>query len=170
MSTPYQQQEPAKAPAGTKTNTPWIWLIAVLPAIPVLGILFIDWREFMLRTMNDPYGGLSAQLAIYTSPGYLIAMLGGWAVYGLCVFFAYRDWRVLQDRDVPRPFHWAFAFLGSIVYVIGRSVVVRSRTGRGAAGPILASVGMMIVAFIVVIVMMISMFSAIFTAIPGLSA
>lgn len=40
-------------------------------------------------------------------------------------------WLLVFVPLLPSPFPWAFSFISSIVYVIGRSVVVRRRTGKG---------------------------------------
>lgn len=128
-SAPYSTTTAAqlKAPEGTGWNTVWIWFIVFVPMIPVLALLLDDWSKII--DVNDPTG--LSTMAFLFSPGYLIALLGGWLVYGLSVWFAYLDFTELNTRQVPQPFHWAWTFLSSAVYVIGRSVVVRRRTGSG---------------------------------------
>ena len=59
--------------------------------------------------------------------------------------------RELKKRGVQQPFHWAFAFLTSIVYVIGRSVVVKRRTGGGLA-PLWVYIVELILSFIIGII------------------
>ncbi|MGO7983712.1 hypothetical protein ACC691_38370, partial [Rhizobium johnstonii] len=49
------------------------------------------------------------------------------------MLFAFLDWRMLRAAGYERRFHWAWAFLGSLVYVIGRSVLVKRAAGRGSA-------------------------------------
>ena len=54
--------------------------------------------------------------------------------YAATVALAFFDTKALEARGVVRPFHWAFSFIpnyGSTVYVIGRSIVARRRTGSG---------------------------------------
>src|SRR5690606_20895629 len=129
QSTPYSTAAygELKAPEGTDGNTVWVWLVILVPMLPVFTLLLDDWsRTFDL---NDPLTGVRFML----TPGYLIATLAGWVVYGLSVWFSYLDYRELGVRQVPRQFHWAWAFLSSAVYAIGRSVVVTRRTGRGRA-------------------------------------
>jgi hypothetical protein len=128
-----------KAPAGTKPHTPWIWLIVVLPLLPMLALMTIDWSS--LIDLSDPTG--QSAFALYAHPAYWLATLGGWVSYGLCAWFAYLDWRELGRRGVPQPFHFAWVFLSGVVYVIGRSVVVRRRTGEGIA-PMWAAIGTMV--------------------------
>ena len=131
-----------RAPEGTDWKTAWIWLIVLLPLIPMIGLLTIDWSG--LIDVTDPTG--LSTIGWLLSPGYLLSSVGGWLVYGLCVWFAYLDWRELGRRGVPRPFHWAWTFLSSAVYGIGRSVVVRRRTGHGIS-PMWATIATLVVSF-----------------------
>lgn len=154
-----------RAPEGTKPYTPWIWLIAIIPVLPMFGLLGIDWNGmFGAIDPRNEQSVIAAQFAIFTSPAYLGAVIGGWLSYALCAIFAFLDWRELQKRQVPRPFHFAWVFLSSIVYVIGRSVVVRRRTGDGIA-PMWVAIGSLVLSFVVAIVMTIQMMSAIFSAV-----
>ena len=148
-----------KAPEGTDPNTAWVWLIVALPVLPLLALLSVDWST--MYDLSDPTGMNS--LAMFASPGYLFATVGGWASYGVCVWFAYLDWRELGRRGVPRPFHWAWAFLSSVVYVIGRAVVARRRTGTGIA-PMWAAIGSVVLSFGVSIFIIVAMMSAMFSS------
>ena len=73
------------------------------------------------------------------SPAYVAVLLTGLVTTVLTIVFAYRDWKTLQQRGVPAPFSWVWIFMmfavSSLVYIIGRDVVARRRTGRwsGAA-------------------------------------
>lgn len=132
------------APEGTPWSTVWIWLIVVIPYVPIVGLFFIDWPSmFAVSSMSN---GM-ATLGILASPAYLITTLGGFALYGVAVWFAYLDYRELERREVPRPFHWAWSFLSSAVYPIGRSVVVRRRIGRGIS-PMWVSIVLMALSLI----------------------
>lgn len=51
------------------------------------------------------------------------------------------DRRELRARGVERPFHWAWSILSVLVYLIGRSVVVRRRVG-GSAAPLWLFLGL----------------------------
>jgi hypothetical protein len=139
-----------KAPPGTDGNTPWIWLIVLMPVVPLLMQLFVPWGSIydLDLTAPDPRSGMSGMLDFYLSPVLWISTVLSYAVYGLSVFFAYRDVKVLTARSVPRPFHWAFAFLGGIVYAIGRSIVVGRRTGKGYA-PIWVEGGVVLLSLVV---------------------
>jgi hypothetical protein len=164
-TTPYSTQvADLKAPEGTPWNTVWIWIIVILPLVPMIGLLTVDWGG--LIDIHDRTG--LSSLALFASPGYLLSMFGGWVVYGLCVWFAYLDWRELQRRDVPRPFHWAWAFLSSIVYVIGRSVVVRRRTGHGIS-PMWAAIASIVVSIGAAVYIMIEVMASVFAAVGTIS-
>jgi hypothetical protein len=168
VSNPYGAAAVLKAPEGTVTNTVWIWLIIVLPLLPLLGLLTIPWGslfDFASYSATDPSQLLAAELALFLSPGYLGAIIGGWAVYALNALFAFRDWRFLQNAGVPKPFHFAWVFLSSTVYTIGRAVVVKRRTGHGSA-VLWASIGAIVLMFVITIVMALQMFAAVFSQIP----
>ena len=168
VSDPYAPAAALTAPEGTATNTVWIWLIIVLPLLPMLGLLTIDWGslfDFASYNSADPSRVFAAELAFFLSPGYLGAIIGGWVVYGLNALFAYRDWRFLQAAGVPKPFHFAWVFLSSVVYTIGRAVVVKRRTGHGSA-ILWASIGAIVLMVVITIVMSALMVSAIFNQIP----
>lgn len=124
-----------RAPEGTDPYTIWIWLILALPVVTSIPLLFIDWSGFIEATLANPTG-LGAYSVLFT-PAYIAATAIGWIGTGLMIGFAYLDWRELKRRGVPQPFHWAWIFLSFVisyaVYTIGRSVVVKRRTGRGMA-------------------------------------
>jgi hypothetical protein len=142
-----------KAPEGTKTGTVWIWLIVLAPLLGLSSFFLIDWADFIdsMVATSLPGASFADSLAIYTSPGYIVSQLLGFVLYGLTVVFAVLDVRELKKRGVQQPFHWAFAFLTSIVYVIGRSVVVKRRTGGGLA-PLWVYIVETVVVFIATII------------------
>jgi len=162
--TNYQAPTELKAPAGTKPYTPWIWLIVILPLVPGLGLLAIDWSA--LIDLSDPTG--QSSYAIYANPMYWLIVLGGWVSYGLCAWFAYLDWRELSRRGVPRPFHFAWVFLSSGVYPIGRSIVVRRRTGTGIA-PMWVTIGSLVFGFGLGIYVTVVIMAELFTQLSSLS-
>ncbi len=167
---PYDPARPAielRAPEGTKPYTAWIWVITLLPILEQSRLLFIDYAGIAEQALNSRYSGTgTSSVMLATSPSNLPLTLLGWLIYGLVVLFAYFDWRALRQRGVPRPFHWAWTFLYSPVYVIGRSVVVRRRTGSGIA-PMwvtIAGIGLSVVAVIYVVVVTMS---AVFQLMPS---
>lgn len=165
---------------GTSANTVWIWLSVLLPilsVIPMFGYLDAMWRSMrdMLAFMTtdgsitDPQAFFEAQLGMVFNVWYLILMVIGWATYGVSVWFAALDARELEARGFLRPFHWAWSFLGVIVYVIGRHVVIYRRGGRGA-GPlvvmIVTQVVLMLASIVWSTVMSVQMMEAIFSMVP----
>ena len=168
---PYPAPPPLKAPPGTDGNTVWIWLIIFLPLLPVLLLFLVPWDSMFAfdPTSDDPRVGVSASFAIFLSPFYWLAVGAGYAIYGLSVWFAYLDVKELSARGVPKPFHWAFAFIGGVVYTIGRAVVVKRRTGRGHA-PLWAEIAVLLVTVALVVWLEVVIFAAMFDfigTVPG---
>jgi Protein of unknown function (DUF2510) len=145
-----------KAPEGTAPYTPFIWILALSPLVSLVTYFTFDWAGYLRRyfesTLNtvtsNSYTGMSSIYQSLFTPAYFILLISGWVLYGLSVLFAYFDFRSLRNRGVPKPFHFAFTFLGSIVYVIGRSVVARRRIGRGIA-PMWVYIGLTVAVFII---------------------
>lgn len=166
---PYQAFAPLKAPEGTKTGTVWIWIIALMPLLSLVTFFAVDWKTYIdsliPASLNSPTNSYSGMLALYSSPGYLLSIAIGWLSYGLTVVFAALDVRELKKRGVPQPFHWAFAFLTGIVYIIGRSVVVKRRTGQGLA-PLWAYIGVYVLMLIASIVLSVLLMQYMFAAMP----
>jgi hypothetical protein len=151
-------------PAAPAVYTPWIWLVALLPIVGQLPLLLIDYPGLVAASLADQSAyaaSTSASLALIASPGYLLASLSGWLVYLLCVLFAYLDWKALLGRGISRPFHWAWTFLYSPAYVIGRSVVVRRRTGSGIAPMWVAIVGIVIAVGVAIYIVVITVVTVI---------
>lgn len=132
----YSMTGELRAPVGAKTNTVWIWLTVLLPLVSILPLLAVDWAGYGHAILADPTITAEVNLALYASIPMLIAMASSLITTVLVILFPFLDYRALKGAGVPQPFHWAFAFfylaLGTTaVYVIGRSVVVRRRTGSG---------------------------------------
>lgn len=136
-------------PADRPIYSPFIWVIALLPLASFFALA--AWTPDVSSIGAGVYGaGQLNVLSMYT-PGYFVILGLGWVVYGLAVFFSFRDWLWLKRQGVVRPFHWAWAFLGGIVYVIGRSVIVRRvATPRGLA-PIWVSLGVIVAGVVITI-------------------
>jgi len=136
----YAQQQyaaptpPPQVPATTPPFTWAIWVLAALPVISLISILGLDLRQTM-TPMQYGRGAMGPGLGL--NAGYVLVQLVSILVYGASVAVAYFDWRDLGRRGIVRPFHWAWTFLGSGVYVIGRSVIVRRRI-TGNPGRVLA--------------------------------
>jgi hypothetical protein len=163
---PYSVDRPRpSAPAGTDWNTPWIWLVLFVPLLPILPLLFLDWSLLVDIDPGSPEPDLDSQFAIYTSPAYLASVIGGWLAWALAVLFAYLDWKTLRDRGVPAPFHWAWAFLSSLVYAIGRGVVTNSRMGKGIV-VVWVAIGTIVLGVIVGFVIAATVIGAVFSELP----
>lgn len=145
---------PLKAPDGIDGNTVWIWLVVLVPVVTSLLPLVVPWESIIgvdaltrSSLSHDPTAALRASLAPYQSPALWILTLAGWVVFAATVVFSYRDHRELLRRGIPSPFHWAWAFL-SPVYAIGRSIIVKRRTGRGLA-PMWVAIADVVLGYIV---------------------
>jgi len=104
----------AGAPASVFNN--YLWAIALLPVVSFLALT-------------------SAETA---SP------LLGWGISIGSVILAYLDRRQLLRDGLDRPFHWAWTILSPGAYVVGRSVIVRRRTG-GSLAPMWVWAAIMVV-------------------------
>jgi hypothetical protein len=137
----------------------WFWLLVV--GAPVLTILqLIPTSIYLSQVIGADATDPSAAAANVFSPGYLLVLLTGWFIYAWSVVFGLLDWRELKARGVPKPFHWAWGFLVLVVgwpavYVIGRTVIAKRRTGTGLA-PLWVFIGLEVVAFIVSLIVAIT--------------
>jgi hypothetical protein len=169
---PYSRETPAaalRAPEGTDPYTLWIWLILAIPVVQTLPLFFIDWSSFIDASLGDPTG-LGVYAALF-SPAYIALIVFGWVGTGLMFWFAYLDWRELQQRGVPQPFHWAWIFLtlavSYAVYTIGRSVVVKRRTGHGSA-PMWITIATIVASFAIGAWIVVVIFQTIFDAVGSI--
>lgn len=127
---------------GTPADTLWVWLIVVLPVLSFFALfaylfevqrIFLDMFSMAREgTWVEPADLIADQMQLFFGPWALISTALGWVTYGLCVWCAALDAKELSRRGFERPFHWAWAFLWPVVYVIGRHVVVRRQGGRGS--------------------------------------
>jgi hypothetical protein len=145
-----------RAPAGTKPYTVWIWILVALPLLGYVGYPLVlgalDDYLVELETITDPDDLIDSLVGFLFSPGMLITVLIGVLSNVGTIVLALLDWRALKARGVPKPFHWAFAFfvfiVGNLVYVIGRSIVVRNRTGSGLI-PLFIAIGLWVLSYFV---------------------
>jgi hypothetical protein len=148
---------PPKVPASTSPHT---WAIWVLAALPVVSLILITATDFRAALPADPYDRPS----MMPGAGYLATQLLGFLLYGAGVVVAYLDWRDLGRRGFVRPFHWAWTFLGSGVYVIGRSIIVRRRiegSPNQALAPIWLWAGISAIVFFAFLVKWVDAFMAV---------
>ena len=145
-----EQGRALEPPARTSSSsTPWIWWIVLLQIGPLLVsiIYYSQLSDSLVRYLvmfshmsSDPGTIMGAQSSMLLNPWLLADVLVTWAVYGLTIWFAYRDRETLIERGVTRPFHWAWTFAvlivgaaGLLVYIIGRAVVVYRQRRNGLA-------------------------------------
>ena len=142
--------QPAPRPEisrGTPVYNPFIWLVTLLPVITL--IILLLWNPvFHLRYVGarrvptlDP--------SAFSVP-YFLLVISSWLIYGVSVLLSYLDWQKLQRAGVVRPFHWAWAFLGAGVYVVGRSVIVHKVAPQRGLAPVWALIGLTAVSLILV--------------------
>ena len=167
-------EPPLRAAQGVGSGTVWFWLIAV--GVPVLTILdLIPTSIYLSQVIGGDTSDPTAIAANTFNGSYLLVFLAGWFIYAVCIVFALLDWRELKARGVPRPFHWAWSFFVLVVgwpavYMIGRTVVVKRRTGAGLA-PLWVFIGLQVVAFIVTLVVVVTALVQLITLLSdGLSA
>ncbi|MBH0109192.1 hypothetical protein I6E81_03330 [Salinibacterium sp. NG22] len=141
--------------SDTGTNTWQMWVFVFLPLISLPGLFAIDLDALVPRPTDTP---TDAQLRLLVDPGYLWMMISGWLMFLVNIPLAIFDRRELDHRGIDRPFHWAFIFLGWLIYVIGRCVVVKNRTGQGLA-PMWAAFGVLAIMFATTVVFMGMLFS-----------
>jgi hypothetical protein len=137
-----------RAPVGTKSGTAWIWIFALLPLLQLAEI------PFMLTFYSKIFGAISLSDPTSVERAEFAPDSGIWGLWGvalvgyaICVVIALLDYRALGKREVPRPFHWAWTFLSSLVYMIGRTVVVRRRTDTGLA-PLWLNIATLVAVFV----------------------
>lgn len=165
--TPQQYGQAARVPDGTPTANWLIWVYVLLPLLSLVLIFSWDINGYMRSLIENP--GASS-MTLMLDPGYLVMTLGSWILFAAMIALAVLDWRWLGQQGYQRRFHWAWAILNSLVYIIGRSVVVKRQAGRGFA-PMWVSIAVTIVSLIAIIVWTVSLMSTMFTLIeqtPGL--
>jgi hypothetical protein len=143
-----------------------IWLIAALPVISGVLVWFIriDFAGYIdqLRRLEswDGTGPMPAfdPFSMF-GPGYWVNVVVSIVLYAALIVLAALDRRRLLAIGVERPFHWAWAFLSPIVYVIGRSVIVRRVASPRGLAPMWVAIGVT-----VAVIISSSIWSAIFSA------
>jgi len=165
-----------KAPEGTKPYTVWIWLITIaIPLVSVAAMIPFLVGEMSVVGSAPTWARSQTPDAAFAAMAPMFAWMGltwliGLVMTGLMVLFAWLDHRELQRRGVPKPFHWAWSFFafagaGNLVTVIGRSIVVNRRVGKGLA-PIWVTIAIYVAMIVVMFVIMGVMFSQIIADMP----
>ena len=139
-----------RLPDGAPIYGTSIWLLALLPLLGAFSVWFIridvsPLADSIRANQQLSQSGGSTSTA-FVNPysmfgaGYPVAVLLSLALRVVLVVLAYRDRQHLARLGVVRPFHWAWAFLGEIVYVIGRSVIVRKVAAPRGFAPMWAAI------------------------------
>ncbi len=139
-----------RLPDGAPIYGASIWLVALLPLLSAVTIWFVrvdtsalaDYISTSQQLSQSGGGTLPGFLNPYSAlgTGYPVSMLLNLALDVAFVVLAYRDRQRLARLGVVRPFYWAWAFLGGIVYVIGRSVIVRKVAAPRGLAPMWAAI------------------------------
>jgi hypothetical protein len=166
-----------RLPEGTPVSWPSIWLLALLPLLGGVSMWLIHpdtsaLVEYLQATQDAARTGSTTYVAmpspfLMMGPGYAVAMILSPVLTAVLVFLAYRDWSRLGRAGVVRPFHWAWAFLGSIVYVIGRSVVVRKVAAPRGLGPMWTAIAVAVVTQGLLVIWMIDYVTTMFQQLPA---
>ena len=136
-------------PAGTSTNTVWIWLTAFVPLLQLA-----TFQPYLLQFATVFHAAAASRSGtvdpasiggVFT--GFAVTAIGSLVLIGALGLVAWLDWRSLRARGLVRPFHWAWGFLNG-VYLVGREVVVHRRTGRGLA-PLWTAVAVFVASLII---------------------
>lgn len=180
---PYQQGAPAGSYAGgpdtgspatvqrpfisrdAPVYNPLIWAITLLPLLSTLLLLF--WNpELRFITLGRRQTPTLDPLSIF-SPAYFLLVFSGFVGYAASVLLAYFDSERLKRVGVVRPFHWAWSFLSSGIYVVGRSVIAsKVARGRGLV-PIWVLIGVVILNIVVTNIKMSALMSSMIETIPA---
>lgn len=181
------QQEDLRASEGTSSQTPWIWLVIAAYVLQILlttpflvqfGALFERVVAVAAQARGESASSavtgqfIGSMSGVFTAS--ILLTLVSWLLLAALIVFGWLDWRELLRRGVPRPFHWAYGFFalaagGPIVYVIGRSVVARRRTGSGIA-PMWVVIAITAVAFIAYLIWFSVLMSGMFSSIATVTA
>ncbi|MDQ1136236.1 uncharacterized protein (DUF983 family) [Microbacterium sp. SORGH_AS 1204] len=155
------------------TNTVWIWLLVALPLVSVVSLFAFDWGSYIRESVYaelyaDPFASPSTAGVVLTAVSSVLSIV----LLAATVLFAFLDWRALRARGIEQPFHWAWSFfvllIGSgLVYIIGRSVVVRRHTGKGLA-PLWAAIAVTVVTWIIVSIWVVMLLALVFSLVQEL--
>lgn len=142
----YPNPERRRLSDSTPVDNAWVWLVALASFAFTPMLFLLDMRGYMASIMTgDPTGIINYFI-------WIIAMnVLSLCLWGFIAIAAYRDHKRLLSLGVERPFHWAFAFLGSTVYLIGRHIVLR-KVLRTPGWPLWVHIAALVLYLIVVIV------------------
>ncbi len=147
-----------RLPEGAPIYGPSIWLVALLPLLSAVTVWLIrvdtsSLADDIRSTQQRAQSGATAPPAFFNpyamfGAGYGVVALLNLALDVALIVLAHRDREYLRRLGVVGPFYWAWAFLGGIVYVIGRSVIVRRVAAPRGLAPVWAAVAALVVSFV----------------------
>lgn len=143
-------------PDTTRTDTVFVWLMALLPLVTA-PLLLAYQPHFRYEFIGPSHVRTVDPTSIYTA-GYLAVQGVGLLLYAANVLLAFFDHRALTRRGVVRPFPWPWAFLSSIVYVIGRYVVVRKVAPGRPMWPLWVSLAVVVIGAVIGITRSVALF------------
>lgn len=161
-----------------RTGTVWIWLITLSPLLSTV-TLFV-WNipadvdvllHDIARQAYDTGPFDTTILSIVATRGliwYLIVLAVSALVYAAGVAMSARDAAVLRRRGVVDPFPWAWAFLAGSIYVIGRTVIARRRTGSDL-GMLWVEIGLIVLVNVLVVVWLVVILMSVGATMASLS-
>ncbi|WP_457965129.1 DUF2510 domain-containing protein [Arthrobacter sp. D1-29] len=163
--TPYIPERPHIS-SETPVYNPLIWIITLLPLLPV--ILLLLWNpEVRFISIGSQDTPAVDPLSVFT-PVYFLLVFSGFLTYAASVLLAYFDSERLKRDGVVRPFHWAWSFLNSAVYVIGRSVIVHKvAPGRGLL-PVWVTIGVFVLSSVVSTIKMSALLSSVMSSVMSI--
>ncbi|MFJ4167949.1 DUF2510 domain-containing protein [Paenarthrobacter sp. NPDC089714] len=146
----------------TPVYNPFIWAIVLIPLVSIL--LLLTWQpEFRFITTRS--GATTLDPTSIYSPGYFLLQISSFVIWAVTILCAFLDYQRLTKSGVIRPFHWAWCFLSPLVYVIGRTVIVRKVALDRGLAPIWVMIGTIVVSFIVFGIWMANFFNQIYSQI-----
>lgn len=161
-------------PPGTPVGTVWVWLMVLLPLVNTALLPFLrpDVSPVVISLSGEPTpeAVIRDMLSLVGGPLYFVLILVSWVTAAAVIVFAWLDHRDLTRRGVERPFHWAWTFLGTLVYVIGRTVILRPIAARRGAAPLWTAIAVTVVSYAVAIAWSITLVTAIIQDISQIAA
>jgi len=136
----YGATPPAFAGRGTTVDNTLLWAIVLLPIASLIAQMQFDTTAYLARSLGSD--------TPVVDPMYVLIQLLGFGILAASIVMAFLDYRRLSRLGVARPFHWAWTFLYSGIYVIGRTVIVRRRVG-GSLKPVAVWAGLLAITTIV---------------------
>ena len=148
VATPAASAAPLRntVPATTPVGNIFIWILVLLPVVLIVLRSTLDYGQIGTNLAEDARRGASSPMFTAASGLSLGLSALSFVLAGISVLLAYFDVKRLRATGFERPFPWPWAYfsaisgVGVLVYVIGRTVVVRRRSGRGVAPLVVAIV------------------------------